>query len=97
MELAKEKKPLFPVFYDISRDALEEASESLEKKARNVLMNFINACNGEDGMSAEDMTENTNEMTNITQDDDEFEIMENDFDALIEKVKMTITELKGGN
>jgi bacterioferritin (cytochrome b1) len=44
MELAKEKKPLFPVFYDISRDALEEASESLEKKARNVLMNFINAC-----------------------------------------------------
>ena len=48
-------------------------------------------------MSAEDMTENTNEMTNITQDDDEFEIMENDFDALIEKVKMTIAELKGGN
>jgi len=34
---------------------------------------------------------------NITQDDDEFEIMETDFDALIEKVKMTIAELKGGN
>jgi hypothetical protein len=34
---------------------------------------------------------------NITQDDDEFEIMENDFDAPIEKVKMTIAELKGGN
>jgi len=44
MELMKEKKPLFPVFYDLNREALEEASESLEKKGKNALMNFINAC-----------------------------------------------------
>ena len=44
MERMKEKKPLFPVFYDISHEALEEASESLTKKGKNALMNFINAC-----------------------------------------------------
>lgn len=33
----------------------------------------------------------------ITTDDDEFEIMENDFESLIERVKMTIAELKGEN
>jgi len=44
MELMEEKKLLFPVFYDLNREALEEASESLEKKGKNALMNFINAC-----------------------------------------------------
>lgn len=44
MEHLEEKKQLFPVFYDISREALDEASESLEKKGKNALMNFINAC-----------------------------------------------------
>jgi hypothetical protein len=34
---------------------------------------------------------------NITADDDEYEIMETDFDALIEKVKETIFRLKGEN
>jgi hypothetical protein len=56
-------------------------------------------------MAAEDMT---NEMTNEELDDeeyeeeegisglgDEFEIMENDFESLIERVKMTITAIKG--
>jgi len=33
----------------------------------------------------------------ITTDDDEFEIMENDFESLIERVKMTIEALRGGN
>lgn len=33
----------------------------------------------------------------ITTDDDEFKIMENDFESLIERVKMTIAELKGEN
>lgn len=33
----------------------------------------------------------------ITTDDDEFEIMENDFESLIERVKMTIAAIKGEN
>ena len=40
----KEKNQLFPVFYDINREALEEARQTLEKKGKNALMNFINAC-----------------------------------------------------
>ncbi len=34
---------------------------------------------------------------NITTDDDEFEIMENDFESLIERVKMTIAAITGEN
>ncbi len=33
----------------------------------------------------------------ITTDDDEFEIMENDFESLIERVKMAIAAIKGEN
>jgi hypothetical protein len=44
MELTKEKKPLFPVFYEIDLKALEEASDALTKKGKNALVNFINAC-----------------------------------------------------
>lgn len=33
----------------------------------------------------------------LTPDDDEFDFMETDFEALIEKVKMTIAELRGEN
>lgn len=33
----------------------------------------------------------------LTPDDDEFDFMETDFEALVEKVKMTIAELKGEN
>lgn len=33
----------------------------------------------------------------LTLDDDEFDFMETDFEALVEKVKMTIAELKGEN
>ncbi len=33
----------------------------------------------------------------ITSDDDEFEIMENDFKSLIKRVKMTIVAIKGEN
>jgi len=44
MEQIKENKPLFPVFYEINREALEEAKASLVKKGKNSLVNFINAC-----------------------------------------------------
>lgn len=44
MELAKKYNPMFPVFHELNREALEEASNALTKKGRNALMNFINAC-----------------------------------------------------
>ena len=44
MEQLKENKPLFPVFYEISREALEEAKAALIKKGKNALVNFTNSC-----------------------------------------------------
>lgn len=44
MEHPKEINWQFPVFYEISRESLEEARESLIKKGKNALINFTNAC-----------------------------------------------------